>query len=212
VSSNSINSVVILDIGSDISRAEARIVSNSSFGSGANVYCIVPPAGGHGSDPAVELDMKGFAINFNFANTEGNTIITSNTVYNKIGVLKNPFVLENDGSKGARYSSNTYNQTLIANVSPSFVFNISETVTGANSGAKGIVVFSNTTQVVLVGDKNFQDGELIANSSGSLVTTIAIQSLGNIYTKDLKPLYVQNINNVNRLDDQTESFKLVIKV
>jgi hypothetical protein len=211
-SSNSINSIVILDKGSNITRAEARVVSNSSFGSGANVYCIVPPPGGHGNDPAIELDMKGFAVSFNFANSESNTIITSNTVYNKIGIIKNPHILESNGTKGARYSSNTYNQTIVANVSPSFVFTTSEVVTGSNSGAKGIVVFSNTSQVILVGDKNFEDGELLANSSGSLVTSIAIQSIGDIYTKDVKPLYVQNINNVNRLDNQTESFKLVIKV
>ena len=210
--SNSINSIVILDPGTNISRAHARVVSNSSFGSGANVYCIVPPAGGHGYDPAVELDMKGFGISFNFANSESNTIITSNTVYNKIGIIKNPFILNANGSKGASYSSNTYDQTLVANVSPSFVFSKGEEVTGSNSGAKGIVVFSNTTQAILVGDKQFDDGELIANSSGSLVTTISIQSLGDIYTKDLKPLYVQNINNVNRLSNQTESFKLVIKL
>ena len=35
---------------------------------------------------------------------------------------------------------------------------------------------------------------------------------GSVYIKDLVPLYVQNINNVNRETNQTESFKLIIKL
>jgi hypothetical protein len=110
------------------------------------------------------------------------------------------------------FSSNTFSQVLKANTNPVYTFNTGETVTGVLSGAKGIVVFANSTQVYLSGDKKFIDGELVANAAGSQVTTISIQTRGDIYTKDLKPIYVQNINNVNRLDDQTETFKLIIKV
>ena len=210
--SNSIQSIVILDIGSNISRANAHIISNTNFGSGASLRCIVPPPGGHGFDPVSELNVQGYAFSFNFANTQGNTIVTSNVVYNKIGLIKNPYVMDSNGDKGARYSSNTFSQILKANVNPTFTFTVGETVTGANSGAKGVVVFANSSQVYLAGDKTFEDGETVANAAGSEVTTISIQTLGDIYAKDLKPLYVQNINNVNRLDNQTESFKLIIKV
>jgi hypothetical protein len=210
--SNSISSIVVLDIGSNISRANAHIISNTSFGSGASVSCIVPPAGGHGSDPASELNVQGFALTFNFSNTQSNTILTSNAIYNKIGLLKNPYQMDSNGNKGSVFSSNTFSQVLKANTNPVYTFNTGETVTGVLSGAKGIVVFANSTQVYLSGDKKFIDGELVANAAGSQVTTISIQTRGDIYTKDLKPIYVQNINNVNRLDDQTETFKLIIKV
>lgn len=210
--SNSIGSVIILDSGSDISWANVVIQSNTNYGTGANLYAIVPPPGGHGADPVTELNVKGMAFHFVFANTESNTIITSNTVYNKIGLLKNPYILTANNEKGGRYSSNTFSHLLEANLSPSHTFTVGETVTGQNSGAVGTVVYSNSSYVYLTGDKHFEDGEYVANAAGSVVTTIAIQTLGDVYTKDMKPFYVQNINNVNRSNTQTESFKLIIQV
>ena len=214
--SNSIQNIVILDIGTNITWANVVIESNSAFGSGANMYAIVPPPGGHGFDPATELNVKGVAMSFSFANTESNTIVTSNTLFNKIGIIKNPYALSANISTGTitkstRYSANTFDQLLKANVSPSYTFSKGEVITGNTSGSRGTVVFSNSTVVYLSGDKSFIDGEYVANSSGSSVTTIAIQEVGDIFTKDLKPLYVENINNTNRNDEQTESFRLTIK-
>ena len=113
---------------------------------------------------------------------------------------------------GTQYYVNTFSQVLKGNVSPSFTFTKGETVTGLTSGSKGTVVFSNSSQVYLTGDKSFITGEAIANSAGYNVTSMTINTLGSIYTNDLKPLYVQNINNVNRSNTQTESFKIVIQV
>jgi len=214
--SNSIQSVVILDIGTNISWANVTIQSNSSFGSGANLYAIVPPPGGHGYNPSVELNTKGFATAFSFANTQSNTIPTANVLYNKIGIIKNPLTLSANISTGTiskstRYTANTFDQILKANVSPSYVFNVGEKVVGNTSGSRGIVVFSNSTVVYLSGDKTFIDGEYVSNNAGNYVTTIAINEVADIYTKDLSPLYVENINNINRNDEQTESYRLTIK-
>lgn len=208
--SNSIASIVILDNGSNISWANVSIKSNTSFGTGANLYAIVPPPGGHGSDPVSELNVAGIGVSFNFANTEGSTIPTANVLYNKIGLIKNPYVLNANNTKGARYSSNTFNQLVVGIVN--YTFSKEEIVTGQTSGAKGVVAFSNSTVVWLSGDTHWVSGEQVANSAGSVVSTITIQSVGNVYSKDMKPLYVQNINNVNRLNTQTESFKLIIQV
>jgi hypothetical protein len=207
-STNSISSVIVFDTGSNISWANVRI--QSSYGSGANLYAIVAPSGGHGKEPAVELDMKGYCVSFEFENDENGNIISSNTNYNKIGILKNPYSISNTGSKGDIYTSNTYSCLLKANVS--FTFNKGEVVTGATSKARGTVVFANSSQVFLVGDKSFINGEFVSNATTSNVTTISITSRGDIYTKDLMPLYVQNINNVTRQENQSESFKIVIKL
>lgn len=214
-SNYSISNIVMLDSGSNISWANVKI--QSSYGSGANVYAIVPPPGGHGFDPITELDVKGFAINFTFANTEADTIPTANVLYNKIGIIRNPYSLVSNTtngnlSKGVGYTSNTFNQLMIANVSPSTTFTVGDYVIGANSGARGIVVFSNTSQVYVSGDKYFVNGEGLANSSGSVLCTININHVGSIYSKDLKPIYIDNINNVNRSDVQTEVFKLTIEI
>ena len=101
--SNGIANVIIINSGSNITWANVTVVSNSNYGAGANVQAIVPPIGGHGSDPAGELFVKGMAINFKFANSESNTIIT-NSSYNRIGLIKNPYSMTTSGTKGTRYN------------------------------------------------------------------------------------------------------------
>ena len=211
----SISNIVMLDSGSNISWANVKI--QSSYGSGANVYAIVPPPGGHGADPITELNVKGFAVNFTFANTEGDTIPSANVLYNKIGIVKNPYSIVSNTTngtltKGDKYTANTFNNLLIGNLTPGVIFPVGDYVIGANSGARGIVVYSNTSQIYISGDKYFIEGEGLANSSGSVLCNVSIQHVGSLYTKDLKALYIDNINNVNRSDVQTEVFKLTIEI
>lgn len=211
----SISEIVMLSPGVNISWANATIQAN--YGSGANIYAIVPPAGGHGFDAVSELNVKGVSVAFDFSNTESNTITTSNTVYNKIGIVKNPHILSANITTGAitkgnTYSSNTFNNLMVANVSPSYTFTKGQTIIGANSQARGVVVFSNSTQVFITGDQTFKDGEYVKNTSGTQLTVIEIKNSPDVYTKDLKPIYVENINNINRSDIQTESYKLIVEI
>jgi len=209
--SNSISNVIIIEKGSNITRASAVIVSNTTYGTGANLYCIVPPAGGHGSKPENELLTKGIGIYFEFKGTESSNI-SINTSYNKVGILKNPYILNSNNTKGSLYTSNLFSQILEANISPSAIFSNGEIVTGNTSGAKGLVVYSNSTVVHLVGDKDFEDGEYINSANGLLSTSITINTLGDLYAKDIVPLYIRDIDNVTRSNNQVEAFKLIIQV
>lgn len=209
-SSNSISSIVMLDSGSKITWANVHIESN--YGSGAQIYAIVAPPGGHGKDPAVELNMKGYCVVFNF----DSSFLASNTVYNKIGILKNPSVInQQTAQKGDPFTANTFSALLKAEVSHTFT--PGEFVFGSTSKSRGIVAFANSTQVFLTGDKDFGAGqnlstEFVSNSSSRNITPLNITTRGDIYTKDIIPLYVQNINNVTREANQTESFKIIIKL
>lgn len=207
--SNSISNVVILDSGGNITWANVSIQCNTSFGNGVDVYAIVPPPGGHGHNSVSELDVKGVSLNFVFANTESNTIVTSNVSYNMIGVLKNPYYSNNSTfAKGDRYTSNTFSQVLDGSVS--LTFQLGERVVGANSGAAGKVVFANSSTVYLIGDKYFINGETIVAANGA-TTSLVINSRPDVYSKDLLPMYIQNINSINRLDTQSESYSLIIQ-
>lgn len=212
--SNSIGSITLLDIGADITWCNVEI--QSAYGSGANVYAIVPPPGGHGSNPYSELNLKGLVFGFNFSNTEANTIPAANLVYNKIGIIKNPYALTANistgiVSKGSAYTANTFDN-LLKVTSTYSTANVGETLIGSNSGARGIVAFANSTVIHLAGDKNFINGEYVSTNAASNVGTITITSSGSIYTKDIIPLYVQNINNVNRSNTQVEAFKINIQI
>lgn len=206
---NSISNVVILNPGSGVTWCNVHITS--TFGSGSNLYAIVPPSGGHGYDVVSELNVKGFAVNFNFSNNEGNTIYTSNVVYNKIGLVKNPFSLNSNNTIGNTFTGNTFNQLLKANTATPVTFANGDYVVGNTSGCIGTVVFSNTTYLYLTGDTGFSNGEYVTSSNGSISTQIFIETLGDLYIKNQKPLYVQNINNINRSDNQKETFKLIIQ-
>jgi len=219
---NTISSIVIVDTGYGISWANVTIQSNTSYGSGAKVYAIVPPAGGHGANPANELNVQGMGLSFNFANTESNTIPQTVT-YNKIGIIKNPYEIDgNTGLKTATlYAGNTFTSFITANVSPSTTFTVGDQVTGAISGAVGTVAFSNGSVIYITGDKYFANGagEMITNANGSVSANIVINTSnstydfrGSIYTKDIVPLYIQNINNVNRSSGRVESFKLIVQI
>jgi hypothetical protein len=216
---NSISTIQIIDPGYGVSWANVSIQSNTTYGSGANLYAIVPPAGGHGSNPQAELGIEGFVVSFFFSNTENGTIL-GNTQYNKIGLLKSPYKFSNTAGspktsiqKTTAYSANTFSAVLQANVNPSgTIFTIGDTVTGQLTNAVGTVAFSNSTVVCLTGDKYFSNNEKIVSSSGLVFANISINTFGDIYTKDLSPIYIQNISNVTRSSTQAESFKLIIKI
>lgn len=207
---NGIANIVILDTGSYITWANVHVESN--FGTGANLYAIVPPPGGHGYDVLSELDMLGFSVAFNFSNTENNTIPTD-ALYNKIGIVKDPHVfIANNRSKGNVYTSSTFNQLLEITLDDPVLFTEGDYVVGNTSNAVGTVVFANTSKMYLTGDKYFSNGEFIVSSNGSLSAQINVGYLGDVFTKDTRPLYIQNINNVERSNTQTESFQLIIRI
>ena len=126
-----------------------------------------------------------------------------------IGILKKPYNLNNSTfAKGNIYTDDTFSQVLIANVS--LTYSVGELVTGATSGCLGKVVFSNNSQVHLVGDKKFANGENIIASNGA-VTTLDIKSRAQVYSKDLLPMYIQNINSITRSNTQSESYTIIVQ-
>lgn len=210
-STNSIASIVILNNGANISWANVSIISNSAYVSTpASVYAIVPPPGGHGSNPEMELLVQGFAMSISFANSESNTIPT-NIGYNKIGIIKNPYSLNANNTQGSSYVSNTFNQMLVGNTTISFA--VGSSVIGSNSGSLGTVAFSNTTTIYLTGDKSFQNNEVIYSANNPTQNcALTIVNLGNLYTKNINPLYITNISNINRSNTQSESYKLIVQI
>lgn len=208
--SNSIHSVVITQTGTNISRANTYILPGL-YGSGANLYAITPPPGGYGYDPASELNVEGMSISFSFSNNESNTIPTQ-LHYNRIGIIKNPNVLNANGGKSTlAWTNTTFSQVLQANISTTGTFNVGDIVVGSTTNATGIIAFVNTDTIFISGDKNFSNGEYITNDSG-VTSVLTINTLGDIYAKDLEPIYVQNLIDVQRSNTQLESYKLIIQV
>jgi len=208
--SSSISNIIMVDGGFGMTWANVNIVTNQTSIKPAQAYAIIPPAGGHGADPETELYVQGFGLSFSFANTESSNVITT-TNYNKIGIIKNPYSINatSYGNSGILFTANAFNQVLQANITPSTLYTVGSQVTGLTSNALGTVVFSNSTVLYLTGDKYFSNGEYITD--GNNASQIAINNRASVYTKGIKPLYIQNINNVVRSNTQTESYKLIIQ-
>lgn len=93
-SSNSIHKIEILDPGKNYNYHESSIevssvVSTSENFKQANVRSIYSPPGGHGSSIENELYCKNMIISVEFANSESNTILTTNK-FNQVGIIKDP--------------------------------------------------------------------------------------------------------------------------
>ena len=83
-------------------------------------------------------------------------------------------------------------------------------ISGNTSLANGIVAFSNSSVVYIVGDKDFSNGEVVTSNGQS--ANITITALGDIYAKDIVPLYMQNTDTITRSATQNEAFKVVINI
>lgn len=210
---NSIQNIVVIETGSDVSWANVSIVANSYYGSGANAYAIAPPPGGFGSDPASELGASAMSITFEFSNTELGTIPVG-VSYSRVGIVQDPYQLNPDGSKSPLpVTANTFNQLLQAGSTPSTaIFPVGSIVQGQVSGAYGMVAVSNNQALWLTGDKTFSAGEVVASLDGTIEATITVSHLGDVYTRDLRPIYVQNINSATRTATTSEAYRLVISI
>jgi hypothetical protein len=216
-----LQSIEILNTGYGVTRANVSIITSpyatatQNTSTGANVSCVPSPPGGHGANPVSELYAQGVAFNFNFSGTENGTIPTD-VKYNKVGLIKNPYILTSNTAKGIAYTGNTFNSlinaTLVSPPAPA-AFTVSDIVTGQTTGSKAKIAFANSSVLKLVGDKNFLDGETIVDSSNnSTEVTVDFSSITDIYTKDLYPLYFQNIDSTERANTQVESFRIIIQV
>lgn len=90
-SANAINEILVVNTGSFYTQANISITSNTSFGSGANVYAVISPLLGHGADPNSELGARYAAIDVKFqdSQTEEWKFPTS-TSFRKVGIMKDP--------------------------------------------------------------------------------------------------------------------------
>ncbi len=91
-STNSIYRVEVLNRGLGYSTyANATVLADNSVGvqSVAKLKPILPPMGGHGSNPPRELYAHSIQIYTKFSNNESNTILTKGS-FSQFGIVKNP--------------------------------------------------------------------------------------------------------------------------
>jgi len=85
-----IETVDILNSGSNYSYVNVSVITNPSYGSGAVLRAIIPPRGGHGYDAATELGCYHVGVSTLFNNTEYSTVKTHVT-FRQGGIVSYPY-------------------------------------------------------------------------------------------------------------------------
>jgi len=204
----SVDKIQILEYGSGYKDARVSIVSGPGLGSGASARAIISPIGGHGSNVYDELYSDSLGVQCTFDEYGVANAFISDVTYRTVGIIKNP-----EDKDGNLYTSNTFNQiTTINTTGGAGTFSFGEVVRSLVSNSFGKFAYSNSSVVLLTGVTGvFQPGEDILGAVTNARRTVSAESMVvDLDTYSGEILYVQNIQEVTRSENNTEQVKLVI--
>lgn len=177
--------------------------------SSAVARAVIPPRGGHGSDPIRELGGVYVIMNVRLDGNEANTFVTAND-FRQLGIIADPLVYNSSGIASAPVYRQTYKYQLTG-VSSTFVKD--QTVSfGVNSA---VIVDYQT-----VGANNYLYTTVpkpnLFSVGNNLVAPSANGTVLSIETPGLKPysgniIYIENRIGVARAADQVEDVKLIVE-
>lgn len=207
-------STEIIDPGEGYNQVVVSVESGTGFGEDAVVRGVISPKGGHGSNVYGELFCMhvGFTGEFTPAitNTVGDTSIRT------VGMIKNPL-----WANGQPYHYNSFDQTSkhdVANTSSSN-FEPGETVVGNSSRARGQVLFSNSSCLVITGyygqdnAQPFTAGEVLnGQASGVQFIYTGMDNTPDAQVYSGEILYLQNITSADLTPSSSQQVKLVIRL
>ena len=90
-SSNTVYKIEMLSRGAGYTKATANVFAASNVGvtNTASLQVVIPPFGGHASDPVKELAAKVLCVSVDLSNSENSTVSTNND-FRTIGLMRNP--------------------------------------------------------------------------------------------------------------------------
>jgi hypothetical protein len=215
VSGGSVTSINILNRGSGYSKLEITLVGGGPGGTTpanpALVRAIIPPRGGHGSDPIRELGGAYVIMNTRLDGSESETFTTRNE-FRQLGVITNPTTYGTSTVATAPVYRQTYKYQLTGATG---IFERDETIAyGSNTaivvdfetveGNTYLYTTVPTPQLFDVG-VNLQGQTSTANGTILTIETPGLQP----YSGDI--IYIENRVSVARADSQVEDIKLIVE-
>jgi hypothetical protein len=208
-----VNSIVIVDSGTNYTYANVIITSADSGSVNAAARAIISPPGGHGSDPLYEIGGRNIMINARLKYSE-NSVLPITNDYRQISLLKNPLL----NGTTTEASNTAFLQCMAITVVGSGDYTQDEWVyQGASFAAaafRGRVVSwdSTTSKLLLINIR----GTSTASQSLIGVSSFTVRAISSVAEEDFekysgKILYVDNIKPITRADDQIEDFKILMK-
>ena len=195
LSSNNIESIVVLNPGENYTYANISITANGLFGDSAAASPVIAPLTGHGSDAYKELGARyaGISMTIDTGEIEGYKFPV-HSKYRKIGIIENPLYEEVSVTVG-NYDRTTLH---IANKSGSG-FSVGEFCYQPNTAAAGIVVYANTSYVQIKNTK----GSFIANTANDNIIGLTSSTTANV--KISNTVYFSVLSNVEIISETTSN-------
>jgi hypothetical protein len=210
--SNTISSIFVDNPGSGYTYADVSI-TDSGGGAGATLRAIISPPGGHGSDPIRELGGSYLVINPRLSGSEGGILSTANE-YRQIALIEDPKFYS---------SSNIESNTVVSQLT---VLTVSGTGVGYQEDEvvyQGVDYNSFVFRGVIAEWDSANSEVKLSNVEGSPVSDILVglnsgasRFVSSVTQPDMQPysgrlLYIDNIEPIQRSEDQTEDFKIILK-
>ena len=216
--------------GTNYTFADLNIAGISGIGSGtgAVVTPIIGPNGGHGFNAITELGGFYIMTNTTIAGTAGSGDFVVDQDFRRVGMVLNPY---NYGTTTVA-TADTLNAlkavTFAASPTPG-TFTADEIITGATSGAKGVVVdweastrtlkYIQTQWTGVSVTVGATQGNLVAFAAAEVITGADSGATGTVSTVTAQEvayysgtqLYVENRKPITRASDQTENIKLIVE-
>lgn len=217
---NAITNVQVINPGSGYNYATATITGANSGFNLATVNVVLPPPGGHGSNPVEELGAYYVMINVKLDYSEGDGDFPISNDYRQIGIVRAPEQYGNPGVpftgltaaasgrlvlNGQTISGNFATDSIVTSASGASGWIIEIKDNAINSSNKDLVY----VQIPETGYEPFLDGETV--SSGAAAANILSQINPEVqkYTGDI--IYFENRRPVLRAPDQIEVIKCIIQ-
>lgn len=209
-STNVISRIVMTNPGVNYTYATAS--ASGGGGSGATFRVIISPPDGHGSDPLRELGGSYVMMNPRLNNTEGGKLPIENE-FRQISIIQDPKLRATRNIATGLVYSQTYTLNMGSGstdyIEDEFVY---QGASLSSSYFSGVVTSwdSSNNRLRLTNTVGEPGSDILigANSAaGRFVSTVSPKDLLD-YTGNV--LYIDNISPIQRDDDQTEDFKIVI--
>lgn len=203
----SISSVKVLNRGSNYTFANTIVIANTNYGTGADIYSIIPPPGGHGKNAEAELyvDTLGISIETNVSDSLPDWVS-----YRQTAIINNPIAVSNNSIFRDNIFYQIYTLTVV-NVAS--LFNVGETVIGRTSGATGTVANMTTTELNLINVQgDFVQNETVASIATGLICTASLINNIDLVKNTGNVLYFKNFEPIDRAGVTSEKVKIYITV
>lgn len=215
VVAGSINDIVVANTGSNYSYA--NVIISSSIGSGATAVAPTSPVGGHAYNPATELGTRHVMVTARFNRGENGKLPTD-IDFRQIGLLVNP--LARFGTTVGKANSDVYSTTTNFVLSQGFgAYTPDETVYQSPDGLLGSATFTATVLSFDVATNTVKLINTLGSANNSAVLYGATSGTSRVVLQQQTPdfitfsgylTYLENREPVQRNDDGSEIFKLVL--